>query len=209
MGLTDMKTLLISGIILGLSAGLSPGPMLTLVITQTLQHGIREGMKVACAPLLTDIPIIIVCLGILSAFANMNLVLGVLALIGGVYLFYLGMCSFRFSGDDLEVAHVKPESLKKGVMINFLNPSPYMFWTSIGGPLVLKSPDSSLISAMGFILPFYVLLVGSKIVVAVISGKSKNFLKSNHYRFIIRFLGLVLIGFGVLFWRDGIRYILA
>ncbi len=203
-----MKALLISGIVLGLSAGLSPGPMLTLVITQTLQHGIREGIKVACAPLLTDVPIIIVCLGILSAFADMNLVLGILALFGGVYLFYLGISSFRFTGDDLEVSEVNPQSLKKGVMINFLNPNPYMFWTSIGGPLVLKSPDSSLVSAMVFIFPFYVLLVGSKVVIALISGKSKNFLKSNHYQLIIRLLGSVLIGFAILFWRDGIRYLM-
>ncbi len=193
---------------MGLSAGLSPGPMLTLVITQTLQHGIREGIKVACAPLLTDVPIIVVCLGILSVFAKLNLVLGILALIGGVYLFYLGICSFRFTGDDLAVSEVNPQSLKKGVMINFLNPSPYLFWTSIGGPLVLKSADSSLVSAVVFILPFYILLVGSKVVIAVISGKSKDLLNSNHYRLIIRLLGLVLIGFGVLFWRDGLGYLL-
>ena len=204
----NVETLLISGIILGLSAGLSPGPMLTLVITQTLQHGIREGTKVACAPLLTDVPIIVVCLAVLSAFANMHLVLGVLALLGGAYLFYLGISSFRFSADDFKASEVKPHSLKKGMMINFLNPSPYMFWTSIGGPLVLKSPDSPLISAMIFIIPFYVLLVGSKIVIAVISGKSKNLLNSNHYRFIIRLLGLVLIGFGIIFWRDGFRYLM-
>jgi len=202
-----MESLIISGTILGLSAGLSPGPMLTLVITQTLQHGIREGMKVACAPLLTDVPIIIVCLGILSTIADVNLVLGILALIGGVYLFYLGISSFRFTGENLEDAAAKPQSLRKGVMINFLNPSPYLFWTSIGGPLVLKSPDSSLISALVFILPFYVLLVGSKVIVAVISGQSKNLLNSNHYRLIIRFLGLVLIGFGVLFWWDGLGYL--
>jgi threonine/homoserine/homoserine lactone efflux protein len=138
----------------------------------------------------------------------MNPVLGILALIGGVYLFYLGFSSFRFTGEDLKAAEVNPQSLKKGVMINFLNPSPYLFWTSIGGPLVLKSSDSSLVSAMVFIMPFYVLLVGSKVVVAVISGKSRNLLRSSHYRLIIRFLGLVLIGFGILFWRDGIRYLI-
>ena len=202
-----MKALIISGTILGLSAGLSPGPMLTLVITQTLQHGIREGIKVACAPLLTDAPIIIVCLVILSAFADINLVLGVLALIGGVYLFYLGISSFKFTGNDLEVSEVNPQSLKKGVMINFLNPSPYLFWTSIGGPLVMKSPDSSLFSIFVFILPFYVLLVGSKVGIAIISGKSKNFLSSRHYRLVLRLLGLVLIGFGILFWRDGLGYL--
>jgi len=203
-----MKALLISGIILGLSAGISPGPMLTLVISQTLRHGIREGIKVACAPLLTDVPIIFVCLLILSVFADMTRAMGIVALIGGIYLFYLGISSFRYKGENMETSKVDPQSLKKGLMINFLNPSPYMFWTSIGGPLVLKASSNSLVSAVVFILPFYALLVGSKVAIAVISGKSRNFLKSSHYHLVIRLLGLVLIGFSFLFWRDGLRYLM-
>ena len=61
-----MNSLLMSGMLLGLSAGLSPGPMLTLVVSQTLRHGIQEGVKVAFAPLLTDTPIVIACLLFLS-----------------------------------------------------------------------------------------------------------------------------------------------
>ncbi len=201
-----MKSLLISGIVLGLSAGLSPGPMLTLVISQTLRHGVREGAKVALAPLLTDTPIVIASLMFLSVFSDMAPALGVISLFGGVYLFYLGLSSLRFKAVGLE-EDVDPKSLKKGLMVNFLNPSPYMFWVSIGGPLVLKASSTSLVSAAAFVLPFYVLLVGSKIVVAIVSGKSRNLLKSRHYRTVIRTLGLVLIGFGVLFLRDGVRYL--
>jgi threonine/homoserine/homoserine lactone efflux protein len=201
-----MKSLLISGIILGLSAGLSPGPLLTLVISQTLRHGIREGVKVAFAPLLTDTPIIIVSFLFLSVFSDMTPVLGVIAIFGGIYLFYLGYCSLRFRGASPEEDAVDPKSLKKGLMVNFLNPSPYMFWTSIGGPLVLKASSTSFVSAAAFILPFYVLLVGSKIAVAIVSGRSRNLLKSRHYRLVVRMLGLVLIGFGVLFIRDGVNY---
>lgn len=202
-----MKPLLISGILLGLSAGLSPGPMLTLVISQTLRHGIREGVKVAFAPLLTDTPIVIACLLFLSVFSNMKPALGVISVFGGIYLFYLGLTSIRFKAVDHQ-EETKPKSLRKGLMVNFLNPSPYMFWTSIGGPLVLKASATSLVSALAFIVPFYVLLVGSKIAVAIISGRSRNLLKSRHYKFIIQLLGLVLIGFGVLFLRDGIKYLL-
>ncbi|MBT4876955.1 MAG: LysE family translocator, partial [Desulfobacula sp.] len=39
------------GMVLGLSAGLAPGPLLTLVISETLLHDIRAGIKVAMAPL--------------------------------------------------------------------------------------------------------------------------------------------------------------
>ncbi len=203
-----MKSLFISGMILGLSAGLSPGPMLTLVISQTLKHGIREGVKVALAPLLTDTPIVIACLLFLSVFSDMAPALGVISMFGGLYLFYLGLNSVRFKTVNLQ-EDVDPKSLKKGLMVNFLNPSPYMFWTSIGGPLVLKASSTSLVSAAAFIFPFYVLLVGSKIVIAIVSGRSRNLLKSRHYKMIIRLLGLVLIGFGVLFLRDGLNYLFA
>ncbi|MDX2448343.1 MAG: LysE family translocator [Desulfobacterales bacterium] len=197
---------MISGIVLGLSAGLSPGPMLTLVISQTLRHGVMEGAKVALAPLLTDTPIVIASLMFLSVFSDMAPALGVISLFGGVYLFSLGLSSLRFKVVGLE-EDVDPKSLKKGLMVNFLNPSPYLFWVSIGGPLVLKASSTSLVSAAAFVLPFYMLLVGSKIVVAIISGKSRNLLKSRHFRTVIRTLGLVLIGFGVLFLRDGVRYL--
>ena len=230
-----MKSLLISGMVLGLSAGLSPGPMLTLVVSQTLRYGIREGVKVALAPLLTDIPIVMACGLFLYLFADMARALGVISIFGGLYLFYLGLKSLWFKDTDLQ-EDVDPKSLKKGLMINFLNPAPYLFWTSIGGhetdhsdqvtdlavALFLFAPPAAkeefadivfdvvwfvivLVSAAAFIFPFYVLLVGSKIVVAIVSGRSRNLLKSRHYRMILRILGLVLIGFGVLFLRDGIN----
>ena len=202
-----MKSLLISGMVLGLSAGLSPGPMLTLVISQTLRHGVREGAKVALAPLLTDTPIVIACLLFLSVLSDMAPALGVISLFGGIYLFYLGLNSLRYTAVDVE-EDVDPQSLKKGLVVNFLNPSPYLFWASIGGPLVLKASSTSLVYAAAFILPFYVLLVGSKIVVAIVSGRSRNLLKSRHYKTVIRTLGLALIGFGVLFLRDGVKYLL-
>ena len=64
-----MMTALASGVLLGLSAGLSPGPMLALVLAQTLRHGSREGCKIALTPLVTDPPIILVTLALASKLA--------------------------------------------------------------------------------------------------------------------------------------------
>jgi hypothetical protein len=55
-----MMTALASGAFLGLSCGLAPGPLLALVVAQTLRHGLREGCKMALTPLVTDAPIIII-----------------------------------------------------------------------------------------------------------------------------------------------------
>jgi threonine/homoserine/homoserine lactone efflux protein len=46
-----------TGLVLGLSCGLAPGPLMALVLAQSLRHGAREGCKIALAPLLTDMPI--------------------------------------------------------------------------------------------------------------------------------------------------------
>ena len=65
-----MIEILIAGITLGMYAAFSPGPLFVLLISQTLKHGYNEGVKVAFAPLITDLPIIIASLLFLSLIAE-------------------------------------------------------------------------------------------------------------------------------------------
>jgi threonine/homoserine/homoserine lactone efflux protein len=69
-------TFLLSGIIFGLTLGVAPGPLLTLVISETLKHNRKEGIKVAIAPIITDLPIVLVTLLILSKMSNFDPILG-------------------------------------------------------------------------------------------------------------------------------------
>ena len=65
-----MISYLTIGIILGFSAGFAPGPLLALVISETLRHNIRSGIKVALAPIVTDLPIILISLFILAKLSD-------------------------------------------------------------------------------------------------------------------------------------------
>ena len=65
-----MITALATGAFLGLSCGLAPGPLLALVLAQTLRHGPREGCKIALTPLVTDPPIIVVALVLAAKLAE-------------------------------------------------------------------------------------------------------------------------------------------
>ena len=51
--------ILLVGFLLGAPAGFSPGPMLVLIISETLRRGIHAGAKVAFMPLITDIPLLL------------------------------------------------------------------------------------------------------------------------------------------------------
>jgi threonine/homoserine/homoserine lactone efflux protein len=196
---------LITAFFLGLSGGLSPGPLLTLVVTQSLRHGPKEGIKVSMAPLFTDFPIVLATLYILSHLADIQPVIGAIFLLGAAFLIFLGCDSLLFEGVDIDVAQIKPQSVKKGVVANFLNPSPYLFWLSIGAPIVLKAYKNSILSAILFVACFYMVLVGSKILIAIAVGKSRRFLKNNHYVYTVRCLGIVLLIFALLFVYDGLK----
>ena len=196
---------LISGIIFGLSSGLIPGPLLTLVISETLKHGIREGIKISIVPLLSDLPIVLVTILILTRLSDIRPALGIISILGAIFLVYLAVESLSFKGSDIDT-ETKPQSLKKGLITNLLNPNPYIFWLSIGAPTTVKAMDIGLLSASLFILSFYFSLVGSKIMVAFVTGRSRHFLKSRNFIYTIRVLGLVLLIFAALFLKNGLGY---
>lgn len=196
------------GAFLGLSAGFAPGPLLALVITETLQHDIKSGLKVALAPMITDLPIIIVTLFFLSKLSNFHEILGIISLIGGCFILFLGYKSICIKQLELNLQKVKPKSLSKGVITNALSPHPYLFWFTVGAPIMTKAINQNVLFPLVFIISFYMFLVGSKVVLAVSVGKSKSLFSGNAYKYIMRFLGLVLCMLAVALFRDGFQLLL-
>ncbi len=193
------------GTVLGLSAGFAPGPLLALVISETLQHDIQSGIKVALAPIITDLPIIIFTLFVLSKLSNFHNILGVISLMGGFFILFMGYESIRTEGIDIKVGESEPKSLIKGALTNALSPHPYLFWFSVGAPIMTKAMSLSVSAPLAFLISFYSFLVGAKIVLALFIGKSKSFLRGRVYINTLRFLGLVLCFLALVLFHDGLK----
>jgi len=193
------------GTLLGLSAGLAPGPLLTLVISETLQHDIKAGVKVALAPLLTDLPIIMLTLFVLAGLSDFDWVLGIISLLGSFFVLYMGYKNIKAKGMALAVSKGTPKSLFKGILTNVLSPHPYLFWFSVGAPTMTKAMGLNMVYALAFIVSFYVLMVGTKAGLAVIVGRSKSFLSDSLYIYTLRGLGVALCGFAVFLFYDGLK----
>ena len=200
-----MLTALVSGFLLGLPCGLAPGPLLTLVLTQSLRHGWREGCKVALAPLVTDAPIILLALVLASRVAEYQKALGTLSIAGGLFVLYLAVDTIRPARAVTEVSESRPKSLFKGVLANLLNPNPWLFWTTVGAATLAKAIAASWLAAGVFLGVFYFLLVGSKVVLALVAGGSREILKGRMYRVIMLTLGLLLVVFALLLLHDGVQ----
>ncbi|HHO48721.1 MAG TPA: LysE family translocator [Desulfobacteraceae bacterium] len=192
------------GTVLGLSAGFAPGPLLALVISETLRHGIPAGVRVALAPIITDLPIILLTLLVLAKLSAFHNILGALSLAGSLFLLILAWQSLRTRGIALHIRETAPKSLTKGVAANALNPHPYLFWISVGAPTMTKALTLHLGALLAFLVSFYVFLVGSKILLALFVGRSRSFLSGRPYILTMRFLGLILALFALVLFRDGL-----
>jgi threonine/homoserine/homoserine lactone efflux protein len=202
-----MITALASGAFLGLSCGLAPGPLLALLLAQTLRHGPREGCKIALTPLLTDAPIIVVSLVVAAKLAQIRPLLGVVSLAGGAFVLYLAWDSLRPARLGAEQPPEQPRSWFKGIFTNLLSPHPWLFWLTVGAAILAKAIAQSWLVAAAFLFGFYLLLVGSKVMVALMAGRSRNLLAGRAYRLVMRVLAVLLGVFALLLFREGLRHL--
>ena len=161
----------------GFVAGVMPGPLQTFLLLQTLQRGVRGGAWILPAPLLSDGPIIAVCLLLLSQ-AGSGWLRG-LSLAGGLFLLYLVGESWRgLRHDDSEVderlrdvaaryqSEVCPPSggrglglLARAALINGMGPGPWLFWGTVMGPMLIQLWRASPGRGLAFLATFYGTLV--------------------------------------------------
>lgn len=202
-----MLEFLIAAAVFGLSGGLSPGPLLTLVVSETLARGRSAGLAVSMSPLITDGPAIGAAVFLLNRVENSDAALGIISIAGGVLLTTYGIAGLRGSALEVEETKVRRgvwASLGKGVSVNFLNPNPYLFWLTIGTPLLLDAHAIGWTASIGFLFVFYLCLVGSKCVLTVLVARSRAVLRGRAYIFVNRVLAIALLIFAVIFIRKGI-----
>jgi len=196
---------LLAGISLGFAAGISPGPLLTLVITRTLERGLGAGLRVAVAPLLTDLPIIVVALTFFAVLPP--LLESILTVAGALFVLYLAWEILR-DARHAQLTTAAPATgtasadLWRGMLVNFLSPHPWLFWIGVAAPLLTSAWQTSAWAAIGFLAGFYGLLVGSKVLVALGVAGGRRFLDDAWYRRLLFASGLLLAFFCIaLLWQ--------
>jgi threonine/homoserine/homoserine lactone efflux protein len=168
---------LLQGASLGLTASISPGPLLLYLISQSLSGGWKRGVIVAIAPLVSDIPLIIVILVVLDHVPP--LLLRLISIVGGIYVIYLAWNLFQSWRQNRSVnLDEKSEfrhNLGRAILVNYLSPGPYMFWTLVNGPLLLQALHISIMHGILFLISFYAMFVGSMIALVSIFSQAQRF----------------------------------
>lgn len=169
----------LQGAALGLSALATPGPLQTLLISETLQGGFKRGARITLAPLITDAPIIVLMLVILTQVPPV--VVRVLSIVGGLFVLYLawGLARQWRAGTTGNVAVVETrpigwKGLWRASVVNWLNPNPYLFWALVGGPTLIAALNQSLWSGLAFLIGMYGVFVGGMLSIVVVFHFARN-----------------------------------
>ncbi|MGC3954788.1 MAG: LysE family translocator [Propionicimonas sp.] len=199
---------LLLGLTMGVAAGISPGPLLVLVIVQTLRSGLRAGVVTAFAPLVSDAIVVTITLLVLSRLPGW--VLPAIGVVGGGYLLWLAWETWRDAGRPIDVTAAAPLSsaaaLRRALTVNLSNPHPWLTWGTVLGPLVLGLAADSFGLAVAFVAGFYATLVGAKVVLAVVVARSRRVIAGSAYQWVMRIAALALaVLAGFLIWESAVQ----
>jgi len=163
---------LLQGLGYGLAAASQPGPFQTYIISQTLTRGWRRTLPAALAPLVSDGPIILVCLLTLSQVPAW--LQRFLYIAGGLFILYLAYGAFKawknFELQTYQTASTENQSVLKAALMNALSPNPYIYWTLVTGPILIKGWRETPLSGIGFLAGFYLMMVGSLAAIILVFG---------------------------------------
>ena len=189
-------SLAFAGAILGVVEGVKPGPLLTMVIRETLSGGLRAGVRTAAAPIFTDGPLVIVSLLAAGWISTQPTILIAISILGAGYLLKMGLECFTIEPPPSDLAGIDvSDSFKRGILTNLLNPNVYIFWFLIGGPLMASLPDEEPLAPVAYALTFLVSIIMVKSLIALAFDRTRGNLSHSTYKAVLSLCGLAMIVF--------------
>ena len=190
--------LAIAGATLGIVEGIKPGPLLTMVIRETLSGGLRAGLWTAAAPIFTDGPLVIFSLFAAAWIATNPSALLVITLAGAIFLAQMGYECFGLEPPNMDEEAPPPTgSFLRGIITNLLNPNVYVFWFLIGGPLMASAADEEILAPIAYAITFLVTIMLTKAAIAYAIHRASGNISAIVYRRLLAICGLVMIGFSL------------
>lgn len=207
--------------VVGLTGAMAPGPLLTLTVAETARRGFWAAPLLMVGHAVLEGALIVALTMGLAAYLLMDRVTGVIALLGGVFLLWMGYTIARdalLHRVSLEAADQAaagrdrtarapigaPRLIGLGILTSISNPYWSLWWATIGLGYITLSLEQGTLGLTAFfsghILAdfFWYALVAA----AVVGGR--RFLTPAFYRGVLTVCGVFLVGLGGYFIHTGL-----
>ena len=193
-----MLPYILQGIGYGFAAAVQPGPFQTYLISQALLKGWKNTLLAALAPLVSDGPIIALCLLVLNQVPKS--LERYLYIASGLFILYLAYNSYRsWKNFDTTLSQGdtgSQQSIVQAALMNVLSPGPYIFWSLVTGPILIRGWRESALYGISFMLGFYATMILSLCAVIILFGSARQ-LGSTVSRNLLAISAIALLGFGL------------
>lgn len=180
------------------AAAIQPGPFQAFLLSSVARIGWKRTLPAAFAPLISDGPIVLVVLLVLTRLPGAT---GrVLQAVGGVFLLYLAWRGYQQWQQQIlpesEAGGSAPRTLLQAVTVNLLNPNPYLSWSLVLGPAFLAAWEESPAYGVALVAAFYITMVLALAGTILLFGTTQ-FLGPRGRRALILLSALVLAALGL------------
>jgi threonine/homoserine/homoserine lactone efflux protein len=200
-----MAYYLIIGMTYAFAAAIQHGPLQSYLISQTLSNGWRRTLPAAFAPLISDGPIIVIFVIVLSRVPI--ILINVLQCTGGFFLLHLAVNAWKswktYNTETSMYGQSSRKNIIQAALVNFLSPGPYLGWSLVLGPNLLKGWSATPLNGISLLVGFYVSFVINQIGIILLFSYARKF-GPRVTRILIGWSVVVLAGFGVYqLWSGG------
>lgn len=188
---------------LGFGAAIQPGPLQAFLTSRVLASGWRRTLPACLAPLLSDGPIAVLAVlvvGRIPPSAQHFLRAG-----GGLLLLYFAASALRqWRHRASPASPPSARTLLEAVLINLLNPNPYLAWALVMGPLAVAAWNRHPAYALGFVGALYATMLVALAAFVVLLGTTR-FLNARCQRALAGASAVLLAGLGLFLLVAGVR----
>jgi threonine/homoserine/homoserine lactone efflux protein len=179
------------------AAAVQPGPLQAFLLSRVLSHGWRRTLPAAFAPMISDGPIALLMVLVLRTMPMW--VQRGLRVAGGIYLLWLAWSAFREARLDQQPPAslpAPPRTLHQAVVVNLLNPNPYLGWGIVLGPAAVAAWAVSPSHAFALVVSFYMTMTATLGAFIAACG-SARLLSPRTQRVLVLVSAAALAGLGV------------
>ncbi len=172
-----MTAYIVFGAAYAFACAVQPGPLQAYLVSQALARGWRRALPAALAPLVSDGPIALLALLVLTRLPDR--LLPALRLAGGAFLLYLAWRALgawrRYRGPRPDAGGGSPaRGVLSAATVNLLNPNPYLGWSLVMGPMLLKGWREGPAHGLALVGSFYATMVASLALIIVVFAAARS-----------------------------------
>ena len=204
--------LFITSWIVGFSGAMMPGPLLTVMVSETARRGARAGPLLMVGHALLELILVLALVLGLKGFLDNRYFIITVSIVGGGFLIWMGYGMLRDVPKGNISLEVSAESGKRrlgpimtGGLVSISNPYWIIWWATIGLGYITSAWEYG-IAGLAFFFTGHILAdfvwYGA---VAVAIARGKKVMSDRMYRGIIAVCGLFLVGLATTFIWSGIE----